>query len=93
MSVGVLVALALLATAPGRASVLAIALVLGLGVVVACGILRGRRHPSRRTSLWGLIAAAAAVTVLVVPALGACQGAARLDVDGTVLLVVTHDGH
>ncbi|KAF2418079.1 hypothetical protein B2K11_09335 [Microbacterium sp. B35-30] len=93
VSVGALVALALLATAPGRASVLAIALVIALGVVVACGILRGRRRPSRRTSLWGMIAAAAVVTVLVVPALGACQGAALLDADGTVLPVVTHDGH
>jgi hypothetical protein len=33
------------------------------------------------------------VTVLVVPALGACQGAALLAADGTVLPVVTHDGH
>jgi hypothetical protein len=87
------VVLALLATPPGRASVLAIALVIALGVVVACGILRGRRHPSKRMSLCGMIPAAAVVTVLVVPALGACQGAALLDADGTVLPVITHDGH
>jgi hypothetical protein len=93
VSVGVFVALVLLATAPGRASVLAIALEIALGVVVACGILRGRRHPSRRTSLGGVIVAAAVVTVLVVPALGACQGAALLEADGTVLPAVTHDGH
>ena len=51
------------------------------------------QRPAVRTNLWGLIGAAAIVTVLVVPALGACQGAALLDADGTVLPVVTHDGH
>ncbi|MDW4574497.1 hypothetical protein R8Z57_17105 [Microbacterium sp. M3] len=91
--VGMGVAVALLATAPGRASILAVALLLGLGVTVACGIVRGTRHPSRRSSLWGLFGAAAVVTVLVVPALGVCQGAALLDADGTVLPVITHDGH
>ena len=93
VSAAVIVGLTLLATEPGRASVLAIALLVGLGVVVACGILRGRRHPSRSTSLWSLIAAAAVVTIAVVPALGTCQGAALLDADGTVLPVVTHEGH
>ena len=34
-----------------------------------------------------------AESLLVVPALGACQGAALLDIGGTVLPVVTHDGH
>ena len=93
VSVGVVVALVLLATAPGRASIIAITLLVALGVVVACGILRSRRHSSTRTGLWGMVAAAAVVTVLVVPALGACQGAALLDADGTVLPVVTHEGH
>lgn len=93
VSAGVVVTVALLATEPGRASVFAIGLLLALGVVVACGVLRARRHPSRRTSLWSLVAAAAVVTVVVVPALGACQSAALLDADGTVLPVVTHDGH
>jgi hypothetical protein len=93
VSAGAVVAVGLLATAPGRASVFAIALLIALGVVVACGVLRARRYPSRRTSLWGMVSAAAVVTVLVVPALGACQGAALLNADGTVLPVVTHDGH
>jgi hypothetical protein len=93
VSAEVIVVLALLATPPGRASVLALALVIALGVVVACGILCGRRHPSKRMSLWSMIPAAAVVTVLVVPAIGACQGAALLDADGTVLPVITHDGH
>jgi len=90
---GMGVAVALLATTPGRASVIAVALLLGLGVAVACGIVRGTRHPSPRPSLWGVVAAAALVTVLVVPALGACQGAALLESDGTVLPVITHHGH
>jgi hypothetical protein len=91
--VGMGVAVTLLATAPGRASILAVALLLALGVAVACGIVRGTRHPSPRSSLWGLVGAAALVTLVVVPALGACQGAALLDADGTVLPVITHDGH
>ena len=91
--VGMGVAVALLATAPGRASILAVALLLALGVAAACGIVRGTRHPSPRSSLWGLVAAAALVTVVVVPALGACQGAALLNVDGTVLPVISHEGH
>jgi hypothetical protein len=86
-------AVALLATAPGRASILAVALLLALGVAVACGIVQGTRHPSPRSSLWGLVGAAALVTLVVVPALGVCQGAALLDADGTVLPVVTHGGH
>ncbi|MFK4804655.1 hypothetical protein ACI3KX_02200 [Microbacterium sp. ZW CA_36] len=89
----VAVAVALLATAPGRAGVFAIMTVILLGVAVACGVVRGTRRPSRRTSLWTLGAAAAVVTVVVVPALGVCQGAALLDADGTVLPVVTHEGH
>ncbi|WP_162564322.1 MULTISPECIES: hypothetical protein [Microbacterium] len=93
VSAGVAVAVSLLGTAPGQAGVLAIALLVGLGVVVSLGILRGRRRSSGRTSLWVLVAAAAVVTGLVVPALGACQGAALLEADGTVLPVVTHDGH
>ncbi|MFE5410194.1 hypothetical protein [Microbacterium sp. NPDC056569] len=91
--VGTSVAVALLATAPGRASILAVALMLALGVTVACGVVRGMRHPSPRSNLWGLVGAAALVTLVVVPALGVCQGAALLDADGTVLPVVTHDGH
>lgn len=87
------VALALLATAPGRASVLAVALLVGLGVAVACGIVRGTRHPSTRTNLWSLAVAAAVVTIAVVPALSVCQGAALLDADGSVLPVITHEGH
>ena len=86
-------AVALLATAPGRAGILAIALLVGLGVTVACGIVRGMRHPSERTSLWSLTGAAAIVTLVVVPALGVCQGAALIDADGTILPVVTHVGH
>lgn len=89
----VAIAVALLATAPGRAGILAIMTATGLGVAVACGVVRGTRRPSRRTSLWSLMAAAAVVTLVVVPALGACQGAALLDADGTVLPVVTHEGH
>jgi hypothetical protein len=89
----VAIAVALLATASGRAGVLAIMTATGLGVAVACGIVRGTQRPSRRTSLWSLVAAAAVVTLVVVPALGACQGAALLDADGTVLPVVTHEGH
>ena len=91
--VGTGVAVALLATAPGRASILAVALLLALGVTVACGIVHGTRHPSPRSSLWGLVGAATLVTIVVVPALGVCQGAALLDADGTVLPVLTHDGH
>jgi hypothetical protein len=87
------VSVSLLATQPGRASVLAIALLLALAVAVACGIVRGTRHPSSRSSLRGLAAAAAIVTLVVVPALGICQGAALLAADGTVLPVVSHDGH
>ena len=89
----VAIAVALLATAPGRTGILAIMTATGLGVAVACGVVRGTRRPSRRTSLWSLMAAAAVVTLVVVPALGACQGAALLDADGTVLPVVTHEGH
>lgn len=89
----VAIAVALLATAPGRAGILAIMTATGLGVAVACGVVRGTRRSSRRTSLWSLMAAAAVVTLVVVPALGACQGAALLDADGTVLPVVTHEGH
>lgn len=91
--VGMGAAVALLATAPGRASILAVALLLALGVAVACGIVHGTRHPSPRSGLWGLVGAAALVTLVVVPALGVCQGAALLDADGTVLPIVTHDGH
>ncbi|WP_426320050.1 hypothetical protein [Microbacterium sp. E-13] len=90
---GMGIAVALLTTAPGRASILAVAMLLGLGVAVACGIVQGTRHPSPRSNLWTLLSAAAVVTVLVVPALGVCQGAALLDADGTVLPVVTHEGH
>lgn len=93
VAAAVAVAVALLATAPGRSGVLAVVTATGLGVAVACGIVRGTRHPSRRTSLWGVMAAAVLVTVVVVPALGAAQGAALLDPDGSVLPVVTHDGH
>ncbi len=90
---GMGIAVALLTTAPGRASIVAVALLLGLGVAVACGIVQGTRHPSPRSSLWMLSAAAAVVTVVVVPALGVCQDAALLDADGTSLPVVTHQGH
>ena len=90
---GSAVSVALLTTAPGRASVLAVGLLLAVAVAVACGIVRGTRHPSPRSSLWGLAAAAAIVTLVVVPALGICQGAALIDADGTVLPVVSHDGH
>jgi hypothetical protein len=89
----VAVAVALLATAPGRAGVLAVVTATGLGVAVACGIIGGSRRPSKRTSLWGVVAAAALVTLVVVPALGVAQGAALLDVDGSVVPVVTHEGH
>ena len=79
-------------TAPGRAGILAVALLAALGIAISCGIVRGRRSPSERAGLWGLVVAAAAVTVVVVPALGACQAAALLGADGTVTPVVTH-GH
>ncbi|MNU06348.1 hypothetical protein D3C72_2515170 [compost metagenome] len=69
------------------------ALLLGLGVAVACGVVQGIRRPSSRSNLWGVVGAAAIVTMLVVPALGVCQGAALLAADGTVLPVLTHDGH
>ena len=90
---GVGVAVALLGTPPGRASILAVALLLGLGVAVACGVVHARRRPSPGGGSWGLVLAAAAVTLVVVPALHVCQGAALLDADGTVAPVVTHDGH
>ena len=93
VAAAVAVAVTLLATAPGRAGALAVVTATGLGVAVACGIIRGTRRPSKRTSLWSLVAAAALVTIVVVPALGAAQGAALLDADDTVLRVVTHDGH
>lgn len=88
----VALALALLATEPGRAGIIAIALLTGLGVAISCGIVRGRRRPSERAGLWGVVVAAVVVTVAVLPALGACQSAALLQADGTVLPVVTH-GH
>lgn len=93
VSAGAGISVALLATEQGRAGVLAIALLLPLAVAVACGIVRGTRHPSPRSNLWGVVAAAAIVTLVVVPALGICQGAALLAADGTVLPVVSHDGH
>ncbi len=93
VSAAVALALALLATAPGRASILAIAVLTGMGVVVIFGIVRGRRRPSHHAGLWGLAAAAAVVTIVVVPALGSCQAAALVDTDGTTLPVITHDGH
>ena len=92
VALAVAFALALLATAPGRAGILAIAVLTGLGVAISCGIVRGRRRPSGRAGLRGLVVAAAIVTMAVVPALGACQAAALLAPDGTVLPVVTH-GH
>ena len=93
VTAAVAAAVALLATAPGRAGVLAVVTATGLGVAVACGIIGGTRRPSKRTSLWSLVAAAAVVTIVVVPALGVAQGAALLDADGTVVPVVTHEGH
>jgi hypothetical protein len=93
VAAAVAVAVALLATAPGRAGVLAVVTATGLGVAVACGIIRGSRRPSKRTSLWSLVAAAALVTMVVVPALGVAQGAALLDADGSVVPVVKHEGH
>jgi hypothetical protein len=87
------IAVALLATAPGRAAVLAIAVLIGLGVVLACGIVHATRRPSAGTGLWGLVAAAAVVTMLVVPALGVCQGAALLAADGSVAPLPAHEGH
>jgi hypothetical protein len=89
----VAVAVALLATAPGRAGVLAVVTATGLGVAVACGIIGGTRRPSKRASEWSLVAAAALVTIVVVPALGVAQGAALLGADGSVVPVVTHEGH
>jgi hypothetical protein len=43
--------------------------------------------------VWSLVAAAALVTIVVVPALGVAQGAALLGADGSVVPVVTHEGH
>ena len=92
---GVVLLAALLAAAPAHTSVYAVAIAIGLLVVLACFAASAARRPAsppRAVSVWGLILAAAVMSVVVTPALGATQDAILIRDDGTVP-VVTHEGH
>lgn len=93
----VLLAAALLLLAPAHTSVYAVgaAMTLVLGVAATAALARrrgGRAADGRAMSVWGLILAAAVLSVVVTPALGATQDAVLIRGDGTVP-AVTHDGH
>lgn len=93
----VLLVAALLLLAPAHTSVYAVgaAMALVLGVAASAALARRRGvhgGDGRAVSVWGLILAAAVLSVVVTPALGATQDAVLIRGDGTVP-VVTHDGH
>ncbi|TFV85222.1 hypothetical protein E4V99_09480 [Microbacterium sp. dk485] len=94
---GMLLLTALLVLSPAHTSVFAVGTAMGLLLAVAlctAGALR-RPHderPARAMSVWGLVLAAAVLSVVVTPALTASRDAVLLREDGTVP-VVTHDGH
>lgn len=85
---------ALLVSFPAHTSVFAVAAATALLIIVAaCAASASRRpRPARSASVWGLLLAAAVLSVVVTPSLGAAQDAVLIRDDGTVP-VVTHDGH
>ena len=96
--VGVLALVALLILAPARASVFAVAigtvLLIAVGAFSAAAVRRGARARDAGSGrgIAGMLLAAAIISALVTPALGATQDGYMLRDDGTVP-VVTHDGH
>ncbi len=92
---GVLLLASLLSLSPAHTSVFATAVAIALLVVVSgYAALAHRRGPAapRAASVWGLILAAAVMSVVVTPSLGATQDAVLIQDDGTVP-VITHEGH
>ncbi|MGP3534384.1 hypothetical protein ACTU3I_06270 [Microbacterium sp. RD1] len=90
-AVGVLLTSALLALAPAHTSVFAVGTVFALLLVLsgfAAAAVRRRTASPRTPSVWGLILAAAVLSVVVTPALGATQDAVLIRSDGTVPVVV-----
>lgn len=98
-AIGVVLLAASLSLAPSHTSVYAVAIGTTLLVVLACvAAVARRRGPAAQTedpravSVWGLILAAAVMSVVVTPALSATQDAVLIQDDGTVP-VITHEGH
>ncbi|MFJ6653774.1 hypothetical protein ACIQLJ_13375 [Microbacterium sp. NPDC091313] len=92
---GVVLLALLLATAPAHTSVYAVAVGTVLLVAIAAMAARShRRGPGapRAVSVWGLILAAAVMSVVVTPALSSAQDAVLIQDDGTVP-VISHEGH
>lgn len=94
---GMLLLTVLLALSPAHTSVVAAAAATALVLVVAgYAAVALRRRPGRvgerAASVWGLILAAAVLSVVVTPALAATQDAVLIRGDGTVP-AMTHDGH
>lgn len=93
--VGMLLATALLVLSPAHTSVWAVAAATALALVVAgyaAAALRRPRLEERAPSVWGLMLAAAVMSVIVTPSLGAAQDAVLIRDDGSVP-VGTHDAH
>lgn len=95
---GVLALFALLVLAPARASVFAVAigtvLLIVVGAFCAAAVRRGirPRDAGSARGVIGMLLAAAVLSALVTPALGATQDGYLLRDDGT-LPVITHEGH
>jgi len=94
---GMLLASTLLALSPAHTSVFAVGAAMALVLVTGAYAAHARRRRDRpettpQMSVWGLILAAAVLSVVVTPALGATQDAVLIRGDGSVP-VVTHDGH
>ncbi|MFG6446278.1 hypothetical protein ACFXP7_13270 [Microbacterium sp. P06] len=96
---GVLAMFGLLALAPARTSIFAVAagtlLLVVVGATCAIVVRRGADKPrdvGTLRGILGMLVAAAVIATIVTPSLGATQDAKLLRDDGTVP-VVTHDGH
>jgi hypothetical protein len=94
---GMLLGATLLVLSPAHTSVFAVGAAMVLILVTGTYAARARRRRERSAtpramSVWGLILAAAVLSVVVTPALGATQDAVLIRGDGTVP-VGTHDGH
>lgn len=93
--VGMLAQTALLVLSPAHTSVWAVGAGTAVLLVIAGYAAVALRRPGRAErapSVWGLMLAAAVMSVVVTPSLGATQDAVLIRGDGTVP-VVTHDGH
>jgi hypothetical protein len=92
---GMLLGTALLLLSPAHTSVWAVAAATALVLVVAGYAAVALRRPAiggRAPSVWGLLLAAAVMSVVVTPSLGATQDAILIRGDGTVP-AVTHENH